>query len=149
MVSDNILRITTIGIALFTFVAPVAVGSRIHSQKAHVRFLATGTIIRGNFGTNQDTYLAELTDGDNLLIRLVDEYPNEYAPLSAEVLTLVSGTSMRVIRDTKCDRPYEQMLLRAAPGDPLAILLARLVYQPKLEVIPAPESTLPCYRVIR
>jgi hypothetical protein len=31
-----------------------------HGQKAHVRFLATSTLIRGTFGQNEDTFLAQL-----------------------------------------------------------------------------------------
>lgn len=47
-------------------------------QKARVRFLATSTLVRSAWGgTNEDTYLAQLTftPTDNpLLVRLVDSY---------------------------------------------------------------------------
>jgi hypothetical protein len=123
-----------------------------NGQKARVRFLATSTLIRGNWGPNEDTYLAELTfarEGDPLLVRLVDSYPNEAPPLLRAALTSVTGTTFKVRRDMDCDRPYGEMILRTAPGDPMAILLERLAYEPQLRRTPEPDEVLPCYRTVR
>jgi hypothetical protein len=83
------------------------------------------------------------------LIRLVDTYPNEWPPLSREVLKSDAGTVLPVKRDAECDRPFGEMLLRTAPGDPMAILQERLGYRPPLDWTPAPGTVLPCYRVLR
>jgi hypothetical protein len=113
-------------------------GSR--AVKANVRFVAASTFLRGTWGLNQDTYLAEMTISSRrdepFLVRLVDEYPNELPALAHNVVTSPSGTTLRVLRDNECDRPFHQMLIRTAPGDPLAILLEPLSYQPHLEIIP-------------
>lgn len=121
-------------------------------QKARVRFLATSTLIRRTWGPNEDTYLAQLLlpkQNETVLVRLVDAYPNEWPPLSRSVLTSDSGTLLGVRRDDQCDRPYGQILLRTAPGDPMAPLPERLGYQPPLDRTPASETILPCYRVLR
>lgn len=123
-----------------------------NGQKARVRFLATSTLIRGTFGRNKDTYLAKLIltlEGDPLLVRLVDSYPNEVPPLSRAALTSDTGTKFRVSRDADCDRPYGEMILRTAPGDPMAILHERLGYRPQLLKTPEPNEMLPCYRTAR
>lgn len=121
-------------------------------QKAKVRFLASSTLVRGTWGLNEDTYLAELRlrqDGESILVRLIDEYPNEVPPLPETVLTSELGTSLRVRRDSQCDSAYAQMLLRAAPGDLIAILPVKLVYQPLLSERMDPNSVLRCYRTLR
>lgn len=128
--------------------------ARNHSQtiKANVRFLATSTLLRTTWGWNRDTYLAELTPavhGESILVRVLDAYPNQATPLSREVLKADPGTMLRVSRDTQCDLPFGQMLLRTAPGDPLAILLEPLVYQPPIDRLPDAAKILPCYRVYR
>jgi hypothetical protein len=65
-----------------------------HVEKAGVRFLATSTLVRGTWGWNEDSYLAELhlaADNKMTLVRLVDAYPNEGPPLSRAVLTSDGG----------------------------------------------------------
>jgi hypothetical protein len=117
-----------------------------------VRFLATRTLIRGTFGQNDDTYLAELTfthkEGP-VLVRLVDSYPNETPPLSRTTLISELGTTLKVRRDTDCDRPYGELILRTAPDDPMAILPEKLGYRPQLQRTPQPNEMLPCYRTVR
>jgi len=123
-----------------------------HGQKARVRFLAASTLIRGTWGKNEDTYLAQIElpkENKAFLVRLVDAYPNESPPLSYKVLTSTAGTLLLVKRDAECDRPFGEMLLRAAPGDLLAILPERLSYWPPIDHTPAPGTILLCYRVIR
>lgn len=121
-------------------------------QKARVHFLANGTLLRFTWGQNQDTYLAQLyfpKQSAPVLARLMDVYSNGWPPLSRRVLKSDTGTILRVERHEDCDRPFGEMLLRTAPGDLLAILPERLHYQPHLENPPAPDSILPCYKVIR
>ena len=123
-----------------------------HGQTVRVRFLATSTLVRGTFGQNEDTFLAQLLlpkQYEAVLIRLVDAYPNEWPPLAREILASDAGTVLPVERDSKCDRPFGQILLRTAPGDPMAILPERLGYVPPLDRTPAPSTILPCYRVLR
>jgi hypothetical protein len=129
-------------------------GSQAHAraQKAHVHFLATSTLLRGTWGYNQDVFLVELrfaAHGEPVLARLIDEYPSLFSPLTAEDLRSPSGTVFRVRRDAQCDLPYREILLRTAPGDPMAILPERLGYQPKLEKTPQPDEILPCYRTAK
>jgi len=120
--------------------------------KAQTRFLATSTFIRGTWGTNQDTYLAEIiphTGDKPLLVRLIDEYLTFQLPLSGDNLTSTTGATLRIIRDVRCDIPYSQMQLRTTPGDPMAILQERLGYLPQLSRTPAPDEVLSCYRIFR
>lgn len=123
-----------------------------HGQKARVYFLATGTLVRGSWGQNQDTYLAQLflpKQKAAVLVRVVDTYPSPWPPLSRDVLLSDNATMLSVTRDSSCDRSFGEMVLRTAPGDPLAILPERLGYQPRLDPMPTPGSILPCYRVLR
>ncbi len=87
--------------------------------------------------------------GESQLVRLIDEYPNLFPPIPAEILRSQSGTVLRVKRDPQCDRAFGEILLRTAPGDPMAILPERLSYQPVLDWTPASGTILPCYRVLR
>jgi hypothetical protein len=124
-----------------------------NGQKALVRFLATSTVIHSAAGgSNEDTYLAELTlapQGAPLLTRLIDSYPSAASALSKEVLTSANGSELRVVRDMSCDRPYSKIILRTAPGNPMAIMREPLGYQPAMLTIPAPDTVLPCYRLVR
>lgn len=125
---------------------------RRQAQKARVQFLATSTLIRGTWGPNEDTYLAQLVlpkQNEAVLVRLVDAYPNEWPPLSRNVLTSDAGAVLPVKRDAECDRPFGEILLRTAPGDSMAILPEQLGYRPQLDRMPAPGTILPCYRVLR
>ncbi len=125
---------------------------RLRVEKGKVRFLATSWVIRGTWGRNEDTYLAELTlpsEQIPSLIRLMDNYSNEFPSLPLSVLTSQIGTVMRVSRDEECDIPFSQMAFRSAPGDPMAILPERLNYQPQLPTTVAPDEKLPCYRTVR
>ena len=129
-----------------------AAWSHRHGSKARVHFLAASTLIRGTWGPNEDTYLAQLLllkQNEAVLVRLVDAYPNEWPPRAREALMSDAGTVLRVKRDAGCDRPFGEMLLRTAPGDPMAILSERLSYTPPLERTPASGTILPCYRVLR
>lgn len=121
-------------------------------QRVRVRFLSTSTLIRGTFGQNEDVYFAQVftRHGDEpYLIRLVDAYPNEAPTLSFAVLISDAGMLLRIRRDQQCDRAFGEMLLRTAPGDPMAILPERLGYRPPLKRTPVPETILPCYRTAR
>ncbi len=133
---------------------PATAGAWPHrrGQKAHVHFLASSTLIRGTWGQNEDTYLAQLLlpkQNEAVLVRLVDAYPNEWPPLAREVLRSDAGAVLAVKRDAECDRPFGQILLRTAPGDPMVILPERLGYQPQFDRTPAAGTILPCYRVLR
>jgi len=147
-----LVRIVSIAVAISISSAVAGAWPHKPDQKAHVRFLATSTLVRGTFGPNEDTYLAEMTlakNSESILIRLVDAYPNETPPISRADLTASSGVTLRVRRDFECDRPYDQMITRAAPGDPLAILPERLEYRPQIGSTPQPATRLPCYRTVR
>jgi hypothetical protein len=123
-----------------------------NEQKARVRFLATSTLVRTWGAPNEDTYLAKLTltlNDDPLMVRLIDSYPNVASPLPKGTLTSVEGHILKVRRDMNCDRTYGEMILRTAPGDPMAILPERLGYQPSMDPVPASEMILPCYRIVR
>lgn len=152
MISNSLARITTL--ILFIAVSASMAGAWPHKRghKVQVRFVATSTLVRGTWGQNEDIYLAELSlshDTESVLVRLIDAYPNEAPPLSREILMSDSGILLRVRRDSECDRPSAQMLLRTAPGDPMAILLERLEYEAPSDRKPNPERILPCYRTVR
>ena len=152
MISGLLARIVSIVVGIAISTTTAGAWPHKNGQKARVRFLATSTLIRGTFGRNEDTYLAELTftrEGDPHLVRLVDSYPNEAPPLARAALTSASGTTFKVRRDAECDRPFGQILLRTAPGDPMAILLERLGYRPQLLITPEPNEMLPCYKTVR
>lgn len=122
------------------------------SQKVRVRFWASSTLVRGTWGLNEDTYLAEMhlrSDGESILVRLIDEYPNEAPSLSRAILTSESWTTLHLWRDSQCDSAYSQMLLRAAPGDLTAILPIQLEYHPTVDKRVKFDTILPCYRTTR
>jgi hypothetical protein len=103
--------------------------------KANIRFRAASTLFRTTWAVNSDTYLAELTSrkhGKTILVHLIDEYPNRFAPLSREIQLSTIGSVLRVYRDPACDLLYSQIVLRAAPGDLMAVLPERLGYKPIL-----------------
>ncbi len=121
-------------------------------EKRKVLFLATSSLVRGTWGYDEDTYLAEFVpanDNVGLLIRLIDDHPNFALPLSSDVLTSGTGTVLKVKRDRQCDIPYGAMLLRAAPGDPMAIIPERMTFRPNLNQPVDPATKLACYRVVR
>jgi hypothetical protein len=123
-----------------------------HPFKAHTRFVATSTCIRGTWRFNLDVYLAEILSkkgSETVLARLIDEYGNLEAPISVSALTSATGTYLRVKRDRQCDMPYAQIQLRTAPGDPMAILHERLGYEPQLSKVPQPNEVMSCYRTVR
>ncbi len=152
MTSETLRRILTVLTLIAVSTHSAEARSRNRVQKAQVRFLATSTILRGTWGSNEDTYLAELhlsAKSEPVIVRLIDEYPNAFPPLSAAVLTSRSETVLRVQRDSQCDLPYGAMLLRTAPGDPMAIVHERIGYQPKMDKRPEPSAVLPCYHTVR
>ena len=150
------IRITSIRYIpiILLLIASATAGARRRSdiQRVTVRFLATSTVVRGTWAYNQDTYLAELVPSESnqhLLIRLVDEYLNASPSISTDALTSGTGVALRVRRDSHCDLPYADILLRTRPGDPLAILPERLGYVPQLDSSPDPSRVIPCYRTVR
>lgn len=154
MLSVRLLRVTVLlSAALIAASGPALGRSASGAQKATVHFLATGTLVRVSWGMNEDTYLSTLTfpkRAEPLMVRLIDEYSQAHSALSREMLTEPQGAILRVRRDASCDRPFAQMLLRTAPGDPLAPVPERLSYRlPSSITTPLPDATLPCYRVER
>ena len=152
MSAHSISRI--IAVLLFIILSTTCVDARRHKgdTTARVKFLAASTLIRGTWGQNEDTYLAELnlrSESESILVRLIDEYPNLLPPISYPALTSATGTKLRVRRDSQCDTVYGRMLLRAKPGDLTAILPERLVYHPVLERRVTSDALLLCYRTVR
>lgn len=131
---------------------PQLVGKSLKAKKGRVHFVATSTLLRNTWGMNQDTYLAFLRlpkVAEPVLVRLVDEYPALEAPLSHADLTSDLEVRIAVVRDDGCKGAFSQLLLRAAPGDLIALLNEPMQYRPNLEPAPTPDSILPCYRVVR
>lgn len=152
MISNSLGRTSSLTAVIAFSSTSVNARPHRHEQKAHVRFLATITLIRGTWGPNEDTYVAELSvdkDKEHALIRLIDAYPNEVPPTSRAELTATSGVALRVRRDFDCNRSYGLTILHTAPNDPLAILSERLEYQPQLDWTPQAGAILPCYRTMR
>jgi hypothetical protein len=153
MVGKSVLRSSRI-VLLASLVASGVAGQR-HAGvlTANVRFAATSTSVHTGEGRNQDVYLIQLTPripgGQTGLARLVDEYPSFRAVLSRRVLIAGSGSTLRLIRDESCDRAFSDMPLRTAPGNPTAILPEKLGYRPDLDSTIAPDTLLPCYRLVR
>jgi hypothetical protein len=149
---NSLARFASVAVVLAISAAAAGAWSHKQGPKAQIRFLATSTLVRGTWGWNEDSYLAELmflAVGASLLLRLIVAYPNEALPLSQTILTSSSGTVLKVRRDMGCDFPYGQMILRTVPGDPMAILSERLGYWPQLTRTPAPNELLLCYRTVR
>lgn len=152
MLSTPTVRLAGIVIALVLSANVAGAWHRKRGEKVQIHFLATSTLIRNTWGQNEDTYLAQLLfpkQNEAVLVRLVDVYPNEWPPISRDVLISQSATPIRVKRDSGCDLPFSQMLLRTAPGDPLAILPERLRYVPVMDKMPAMGKNIPCYRILR
>jgi hypothetical protein len=151
VLSHSRFRLLFIVVVIAISTATTGAWPHKQGQKAQVRFVATSTLIRGTWGPNEDTYLAELTfkNNETQLIRLVDSYPNEAPPIARKVLTSDVGTVFSVKRDAGCDRPFGQVLLRTAPGDPMAVLPERTEYKASLDRTPTPGTILPCYRALR
>jgi hypothetical protein len=101
-------------------VIPVSIADakpHMRMEKAQVRFLASGTLVRGTSGFNN--HLAELQlggDSESISVRLLHEHPNEAPSLSETVLSSVSWIALRVRRDSECDSANGHIFLRAAPG---------------------------------
>lgn len=152
MILSLLVRIASLVLVVTVFAASVNARPHRRALKARVRFKATSTLIRGTWGPNEDTYLAESRFSradDPVLVRLVDAYANESPPLAREILTSDSGTVLHVMRDPRCDLSFGRMLMRTAPGDPMAILPERLGYQPHLARVPDSDELLPCYRTLQ
>jgi hypothetical protein len=155
------LRVQSVIVTSLARLLPVAaicavslslLATRPRACKAQVRILAASDLIRGTWGYNQDNYLAELIDAhgtETMLVRLVDEYASEAPPLSRELLTARSTVALRVRRDNRRDMPYGQLSLRAAPGDPIAVLPMPFSYLPQKDDWPPSAASLPCYRLVR
>ncbi len=117
MLSSSLVRVVSVAVVLAISAAAAGAWPHKRGQVAQIRFQATSTLVRGTWGWNKDTYLAELrftTGGEPLLVRLFDSYPNAAPPLSRTALTSTSGTVFRVRRDAECDFPYGLMVLRTA-----------------------------------
>lgn len=125
----------------------------MHASRAHVRFLATSTSVRGSHSGSEDVYLADVAldrqGNEEVLARVVDEYPPWQIAIPSAVLKSATGTQLRLMRDPECDVAYAQMPLRTALGDPIAILPVLLQFQPELPQPVQPEQILPCYRIVR
>jgi hypothetical protein len=150
--SSCLFRVTLIVLATALTAGPAGAWPHKSVQRERVHFLATSTLIRGTWGLNEDTYLAQILfpkQNESVLVRLVDAYPNAFPSLSSEVLKSESGTLLRVKRDSGCDLPFARILLRTAPGNPLALLHERLGYQPQLPRTPRSNEVLPCYKMVR
>lgn len=146
------VQLTTLVLIFFTFANYAKSWPHKHGQKVRIHFMAESTFLRGTWGQNEDTYLAELQfprSGESFLVRLVDRYPNEFPSISHEALTSENGVVMPVLRDRECDAVFGEFLSRAAPGDLMAILPVRLSYRPLLTRTPLSDENLPCYRVSR
>ena len=134
---------------------PAAAGNRSigRTVRANVRFLATSSSVRSDWGGNEDIYLAEIefngTAREIGLAWLIDEYPPYRVSIPASVLTSASANHFRLARDRSCDLALGLMPLRTAPGDPMAILPEPLHFQPDLPEPVGPAEVIPCYRVIR
>lgn len=152
MLLCRLVLILNVALIALLSAAPAGAWPRRTGQRVRVRFLATSTLIRGTFGQNEDTYLAQLLlpkANEAVLIRLIDAYANETPSISRTVLTSDAGTLLRVGRDAACDRPFGEILLRTVPGDPMALLPGQLSYRPSLQITPPHGMILPCYRVMR
>lgn len=132
MLSTQIIRIVGIVIATILSANVASAWHRRRGEKVQLHFLATSTLLRNTWGQNEDTYLAQLLfpkQNETILVRLVDSYPNEWPPISHEMLASEKG-SLRVRPDSGCDLPFGRIMLRTPPGDPLAICPERLSYVP-------------------
>ena len=152
MISSPVARI----VFIFAVVAisTTSAGSLPHKngQKACERVLATSTLVRGTSGRNEDAYLAELTitrEGDPLLGRLADSYPNEPQPSSRVELTSALGTTFKVRPETNCKLPYGQMNLRMAPGGSDGHTSVESYIRPKLDKVPDAGAVVPRNEVER
>ena len=146
------VRIMFTAAVIAMIAASAGASPREQVLKAHLRFQATSTLIRTTWGWNRDIYLAELTLPSQqvpFLVRLIDDYPNEFPSLPLGGLASKTVAMLRVLRDAQCDVNFRHMALRAAPGDPMAIMPVQLAYEPNFNIKPEPDAILPCYRTIR
>jgi hypothetical protein len=151
-ISSPHARIAPLAVVIATSNITAGAGQHRNGQKAELRFLATGTLIRGTWGANEDSYLAQLTfahEDNLLLVGLVDSCPNEAPPSPRAVLTSLSGKTFKMRRNMACDLPDRRMILRTARGAPMAILHEGLGYQPQLIEAPEPSHVVPCYETSR
>lgn len=151
-----VFRTISLTASLFIFLLFPARGDKIPKQpramKTRVMFLATSWVIRGTWGRNEDQYFAEIsaTPRDTpSYAYVVDNYQCDTPSLSFDVLTSHSGTTLRLIRDSRCDIPFGQLALRTAPGDLRAILPGRFGYRPAITPLPNPDTMIPCYHIAR
>jgi len=85
-----IVRISAVIVLVILPEIAIAKSPHPSAFKAHTRFLATSTCIRGTWGLNLDVYLAEIVPikgSDPVLVRLIDEYRDLDPPLSVATLT--------------------------------------------------------------
>lgn len=117
-----------------------------------VRFLAEETLVRGTWGINQDKYLAEFIPSGNCpsgILQIVDEYSEWDFPISFSDLSNKNGIKLRLQRDMSCDVMFSNLNLRAAPGDPEAILAVTMTYKPNNLKDISQNQTVPCYHIVR
>jgi len=120
--------------------------------RVRVHFLATSTSVRGSWFESQDVYLVGMLRSDTdtpSLARLIDQYPAYRRPLSTNILSGDGSVFLHLRRDPACDIAFAAMPLRAAAGDPMAILPERLDFNPKLPRSINAAEILPCYRVLK
>jgi hypothetical protein len=144
------------GVGLLITVLMVCAAANAHDRhrprKAKVHFLAAGMLLRGTWGFNQDSYLAEIVvkrDHSRQLVRILDEYSPLMPALPREALVADGGAALRIRRDESCDVAFGGIHLRAAPGDRMATLAIPLVYQPQLGEPVRADTLVPCYRIAR
>jgi hypothetical protein len=133
-----------------------AASYRPRPRVARVRFLANSTSVRNLYYGGEDVYLAEVelreerdTASKAFLACLLDDYQAYLGPISPEILKATNGRELRLLRDSSCDISFADMLLRTAPGDPMAIVPVKLEYRPEMPGPVEPEQILPCYRIVR
>jgi hypothetical protein len=120
--------------------------------RVRVHFLATSTSVRGSWFQSQDVFLVGMLRSDTdtpSLARLIDQYPAYRRPLSTNILSGDGSVFLHLRRDPACDIAFAAMPLRAAAGDPMAILPERLDFNPKLPRSINAAEILPCYRILK
>lgn len=145
-------RFIAIGVLFAICASSASAWPHEEDHKALVRFMATGTLIRSTWFRNEDTYLTELNllqSNEAVPVRLVNACLSEAPPLAPEVLKLDVGVFFAVWRDAARDRLFREILLRAAPGDPMVILPERPGYRPRSLPTIEPNSIIQRYRTLR
>ncbi len=120
-------------------------------NKAGVRFVAQSMSFRTTWAYSEDVYLVEIhpsKNGQPYYGKLLDAYQGLGRPLPLQMVTSKSPITMKIARDSSCDVRYGNMLIRSAPGDPVALLPGKFTYESS-ETKSIPKDTMiPCYRTV-